>query len=152
MSTKKHIEDLLSSNPRWVKLSDFEALCFDLARELLSFEQPIPDFSTRNPGILESSLETPLQEFGGKKLYPTFERKLAALFYFLTKNHPFQNGNKRIAVTTLFTVLYFNGKWIRVNPLGLYRLAKAVSASHRGEKDKMMGKIERFVKKNIVNF
>jgi len=36
-------------------------------------------------------------------LYPTLVSKASFLFYLMIKNHPFQNGNKRIAITTLFT-------------------------------------------------
>lgn len=36
-----------------------------------------------------------LQSFGGKDLYPTIEEKAAHLLYFIIKNHPFVDGNKR---------------------------------------------------------
>ena len=55
---------------------------------------------------------TRFQSFSGKDLYPTLATKASILFYLMIKNHPFQNGNKRIAITTLLTFLYENGKWI----------------------------------------
>jgi prophage maintenance system killer protein len=36
-----------------------------------------------------------MQSFGGQALYPTIEEKAAHLFYFIIKNHPFADGNKR---------------------------------------------------------
>jgi len=81
-----------------VTVKDVEYIAFKLAREMLSFDEPIPDFSTRFPNVLESCLAVPFQSFSGKSLYPTLISKAAMLFYLLIKNHPFQNGNKRIAI------------------------------------------------------
>jgi len=36
-----------------------------------------------------------MQTFGGKSLYQTTEEKAAHLLYFMVKNHPFIDGNKR---------------------------------------------------------
>ncbi|MDE6687177.1 MAG: virulence RhuM family protein [Lachnospiraceae bacterium] len=47
------------------------------------------------------------QSFGGQEIYPTLEEKAAHLLYFVTKDHSFFDGNKRIAAT-LF--LYFLDK------------------------------------------
>lgn len=134
----------------WIRLSDFETICFKLAREHLSFDEPIPDFITRSPGILESCLKAPLQQFGGRDLYPDFKTKLAILFYLLIKNHPFQNGNKRIALTSLLTVLFLNHFWLRVSPNALYVLAKKVASSSSGDKDHVVVKINRFIRKYLI--
>src|SRR4030067_1579943 len=90
-----------------------EHIPFSMAQELLSFNEPIPDFSSRPPNILESCLATPFQTFGGKFLYPRFLTRASMLFYFLIKNHPFENGNKRISITALLTFLYANKKWLK---------------------------------------
>lgn len=47
------------------------------------------------------------QSFAGEDLYPTLEEKAANLLYFVTKNHSFFDGNKRIAATIF---LYFLDK------------------------------------------
>jgi len=44
-----------------------------------------------------SSINQIAQSFGGTELYPTIEEKGANLLYFITKNHSFVDGNKRIA-------------------------------------------------------
>jgi hypothetical protein len=72
MNTKLRLGDLPPGEIKWINLTDFEGLCFDLARAHLSFNQPIPGFVTRNPGTLESCLGAPLQSFGGEDPYPTF--------------------------------------------------------------------------------
>jgi death-on-curing protein len=51
----------------------------------------------RDKGLLESALLRPYQTFDGKELYPTPVDKAAALFESLVNNHPFLDGNKRIA-------------------------------------------------------
>lgn len=72
-------------------VKEVEYIAFRLARARLLFDEPIPDFSTRFPGILESCLATPFQTFSGKSLYPTVIGKASILFYLMIKNHPFQN-------------------------------------------------------------
>jgi len=47
----------------------------------------------------------------------------AILFYLLNKNHPFANGNKRIALTALLVFLFLNGKWVVAGQDELYRFA-----------------------------
>lgn len=152
MNTKLHLADLPPGKIKWINLSDFEDLCFNLARAHLSFDQPIPDFITRNPGVLESCINTPLQSFEGKEPYPTFIDKLAILFYLLIKNHPFQNGNKRIAVMTILTVLYLNGLWINAEKLKPYKLALYVAKSKRENKDIVIKVIKNFINDNIEKF
>lgn len=49
------------------------------------------------------------QSFGGQEMYPTLEEKAAHLLYFITKNHSFFDGNKRIAATIFLYFLDKNG-------------------------------------------
>ncbi|HUC87188.1 MAG TPA: type II toxin-antitoxin system death-on-curing family toxin [Candidatus Saccharimonadales bacterium] len=82
----------------------------------MTWDEPLPPFNTRYPDRLEGSLIAPFQEFEGHSPYPELEDKAAILFYLMIKDHPFKNGNKRIAVTTLLVFLAENGKWIAVAP------------------------------------
>lgn len=65
---------------KWLEPEDFEYLCFDLARELMTSKEPIPDYSTRDNNLLESSLGAPKQTFEEKFLYPTLEKQTSILF------------------------------------------------------------------------
>jgi len=56
----------------------------------------------------KSSLGAIYQTFGGNDLYPTVEEKAAHLLYFVTKNHSFVDGNKRIAATLFICFLQKN--------------------------------------------
>ena len=49
------------------------------------------------------------QSFGGEDVYPSLEEKAANLLYFVTKNHSFSDGNKRIAATVFLYFLDKNG-------------------------------------------
>ncbi len=64
-------------------------------------------FGNEKDDSFRGSLGAIYQSFGGKDLYPSLEEKAANLLYFVTKNHSFSDGNKRIAATMF---LYFLDK------------------------------------------
>jgi len=134
-----------------INVLEVEYIAHRLAREMLAFDEPIPDFSSRFPNILESCLAVPFQSFSRKPLYPGLISKASILFYLLIKNHPFQNGNKRIAITTLFVFLYKNKKWIRVDTQELYNFAVWVAQSPSKVKDETVMAIEKFLKTYLVS-
>jgi death-on-curing family protein len=133
-----------------ITLQEVEYIAFKLARKKFSFDEPIPDFSTRFPNALESCLAVPFQRFSGKSLYPTLVSKAAMLFYLLIKNHPFLNGNKRIAMTTLFVFLYRNGKWLKVDTQELYNFTVWVAQSPRTVKEETVKATEKFLKTHLI--
>ena len=132
-----------------ITVKEVEHITFRMAQELLAFNEPIPDFSTRPPNILESCLATPFQTFGGKFLYPRFLTRASMLFYFLIKNHPFENGNKRIAITTLLTFLYANKKWLKADIQELYNFTVWIAQSPPQFKDEVVKAIEKFLRTHI---
>lgn len=136
---------------KMISVREVEYTAFRLAQEWLTFNEPIPDFSTRFPNILESCLATPFQSFVKKSLYPTLISKAAMLFYLLIKNHPFQNGNKRIAMTTLLVFLYKNKKWIEADTQELFNFTVWIAQSPARYKEEAVRAIEKFLKDHIVN-
>ncbi|GAB6088502.1 RhuM family protein [Spirochaeta dissipatitropha] len=60
-----------------------------------------------------SSIGQIQQRFGGTELYPTIEEKAANLLYFITKNHSFVDGNKRIAAACFLLFLEQNNILIK---------------------------------------
>lgn len=126
-------------------ISEVEYIAFRLAQELLEYGEPIPPFDTRYPDKLESCLETPFQTYERKSLYQTFETKAAMLFYLMIKNHPFQNGNKRVAVITLYYFLNLNGLKLKVGNRKLYEFAREVAASEATDREKVVRKIRAFI-------
>jgi death-on-curing family protein len=136
---------------RIITVADVEYLAFRLAKEHLSFNEPIPDFSTRFPNILESCVVTPFQRFSGKSLYPSLVAKASILFYLMIKNHPFQNGNKRIAITTLLTFLLGNGKWLKADNQELYNFTVWVAQSPAEFKDQVVSAIQKFIRGRLTD-
>jgi death-on-curing protein len=136
---------------RLITVADVEYLAFRLAKEHLSFDEPIPDFSTRFPNILESCILTPFQSFSDKPLYPTLVGKASILFYLMIKNHPFQNGNKRIAITTLLTFLVGNGKWLKADTQELYNFTVWLAQSPSRVKDQVVAATEKFIGDHLVD-
>jgi death-on-curing protein len=134
-----------------ITIADVEYLAFQLAKEHLSFDEPIPDFSTRFPNILESCVVTPFQSFSGKALYPTLVRKASILFYLMIKNHPFQNGNKRIAITTVLTFLFSNGKWLRADTQEFYNFTVWVAQSPPEFKEQVVAAIQQFIRDHLAD-
>ena len=101
-----------------------------------------------------SSVSTIYQTFDGVDLYPSIEEKAANLLYFITKNHSFSDGNKRIAA---FLFLYFmerngilfddNGNK-RIADNTLVALTLMIAVSKPEEKDTMTKVIVNLINKN----
>lgn len=121
-----------------------------LASDTMSWNEPIPEFDTRFPNVLESCIAAPFQRFEKKFLYQGLIGKASFLFYLLIKNHPFQNGNKRIAVTALLVFLFINGYWLEVDTKTLYNTALWVARSPADGKEEVINYIQRFIKKYKV--
>jgi len=130
---------------------EIEQVAFRLAREKLAFKEPIPNFGTRFPNILESCLIVPFQQFDNKHLYHGLAGKGAILLYLMIKNHPFQNGNKRVAMTTLMYWLHKNKKWLKVDQKKLYNFTVWVAESQPEFKEEVVKSIEKFIKTYLVS-
>jgi death on curing protein len=63
----------------------------------------------RDLGSLESTLAQPRASFEGVDLHVTLAAKAAALGFSLALNHPFLDGNKRVAHAAMETFLMLNG-------------------------------------------
>jgi len=98
-------------------------------------------FGRERDGSLSGALHAVFQTFGGKDLYPTLEEKAAHLLYFLVKNHPFVDGNKRIAATLFLwflqknAVLYLSDGTKRIADNALVAMTLLIAESPPQEKD-----------------
>lgn len=133
-----------------ITIREIEYIAFKIAKKTMEWNEPIPDFISRYPNILESCLAVPFQVFGGKKAYKGLIGKASILFYLMVKNHPFQNGNKRIAMSTLLMFLLFNKKWLKIDNQSLYNFAVWVAQSPSKLKKETVLGIERFIKEYLV--
>lgn len=146
---KKPSEDL--PQPNWIEIEDFEFICFNLAIELMSFNEPIPSYSTRDNSLLESSLASPKNVFHNTD-NPTLIDLTATLFYSLIKNHPFANGNKRIAVMTILIFLRLNNKWLDISPILLYQLAVIIAHSLPKEREEVLIDLKKMFDDYIIDY
>ena len=88
----------------------------ELASEMYpDYPDPTPEFhflgGDVGRGLLASALAQPAQTFSGTYLNRTIPDKAAVLLISMIKNHPFVDGNKRIALTTTTVFLSLNG-WL----------------------------------------
>ncbi len=132
-------------------LKEVEFIAFTLAKKKLTFSVPILDFSTRLPNSLESCLAQPFLRCYGTSLYPTLISKVSILFYLMIKNHPFVNGNKRIAFTAMLLFLYGNRKWLKVDQKEIYNFTVWIASSPAKLKDHVVAGIEEFIRIALVD-
>lgn len=85
----------------------FYVLEYDECRKLIDemkFSSESELFGNEKDDSFKGSIANIYQEFGEVEIYPSLEEKAANLLYFITKNHSFSDGNKRIAAAMF---LYF---------------------------------------------
>ena len=79
-------------------------------------------------GLLESAVATPRQRLSGVDLHPGLAAKAAAYLYHIAKNHPFFDGNKRVAAMAALVFLYANGATRLPKPNDLEEATLGVAA------------------------
>jgi len=115
-----------------------------MRRELVVKKEASNLFGQESSQAFRGILSTIYQTFDGRELYLSLEEKAAHLLYFIIKDHPFIDGNKRIAS---FLFIYFlerndylyrdNGEK-KINDNALTALSLLVAISEPKEKDKLI--------------
>ena len=90
-----------------------------------------------------------MQSFGGEPVYPTLEEKAAHLLYFIIKNHPFIDGNKRSGA---FIFIWFLNKTSllkssKITPPALTALTLFIAESNPKNKTKIISLVLQLLKK-----
>jgi prophage maintenance system killer protein len=90
-----------------------------------------------------------MQSFGGVDVYPTIEEKAAHILYFMVKNHPFTDGNKRSGA---FAFVWFLKETKILNtqkltPQALTALTVLVAESDANDKEKIIKLILNLISK-----
>lgn len=99
----------------------------------------------RDPALLESALEQPRATFDKKLLHPTVTEQAAAYLFHLARNHPFVDGNKRVALAAMDVFLRINGHQLQLDDDELYDLVIRV-AEGTMEKSEVAGLITKNTK------
>lgn len=102
----------------------------------------------RKRGSVEGIVGNVMQSFGGKPLYPSIEEKAAHLLYFMVKNHPFTDGNKRSgAFAFVWFLRKFRAKGSRnINSTTLTALTLLIAESDPKKKEQMVALVTQLLK------
>lgn len=118
--------------------------------EAMRFASESDMFGNEKDNSFKGSIGAIYQTFGGQDVYPSLQEKAANLLYFVTKNHSFSDGNKRIAATMF---LYFLDKndWLfvdgqkRIGDHTLVALTIMIAESKPEEKELMINLVMNFL-------
>lgn len=122
----------------------------ELKNSLIERKEATSLFGTeRSKGSIEGIVGNVMQSFGGQKLYSTIEEKAAHLLYFIIKNHPFADGNKRSGAYAF--IWFLNEAKILnthlISPPALTAITLLIAESNPKDKEKMIGLVCNFLSK-----
>lgn len=118
-----------------------------LKKQLIKKKEATGLFGNQKDDSFQGILGNIVQTFGGEYLYKSIEEQAAHLLYFVIKNHPFSDGNKRIGA---FLFVWFLEKnkhrvkkdgEVKINDNGLVALALLVAQSNPDDKELMISLI-----------
>jgi death-on-curing family protein len=115
-----------------------------MKEELIVKKEATELFGLENGEKFKAIIGNIYQTFGGADLYPSLEEKAAHLLYFIIKDHPFIDGNKRVGSIMFIyylnrnNYLYKNSGEKKINDNALTTLALLIAISDPKEKDKMI--------------
>ena len=126
-------------------------LTYEECRQIIDsmrFESDV--FGVEKDGSFNSSINVIYQTAFNEEIYPTIEEKAANLLYFITKNHSFVDGNKRIAASIFVYFLYMNDLLYvdgnkRISDSTLASITILIAKSVPEEKEKIINLILNFL-------
>ena len=141
-TTKKKIK--LAGNELTQAISQFK-------NELIKKSEATDIFAVeREVRSIEGVVGNVMQSFGGNDVYATLEEKAGHLLYFMVKNHPFIDGNKRSGAFAFIWFLRKSG--VRgvhnINPAGLTAITLLIAESDPKHKDKMVALVVELLRVN----
>jgi len=127
-----------------LKYEDAINIISKVKKELIAKKEASDLFGQENSNRFKAILGSIYQTFDKKELYPSLEEKAAHLLYFIIKDHPFVDGNKRIA-SFLFVYfldknnfLYRKSGEKKINDNALTTLALLIAISDPKDKDRII--------------
>jgi prophage maintenance system killer protein len=144
-------EDRLATGPQRPRVPVGELTLVEARNAVVRLRQALADrgevtglFGQERGDQLDAVLAAIDQTFDGEPLYPTAQARAAHLLYFLIKDHPFSDGNKRIGTLLFLEYLHRNGLLDlddglpRVADTTMVALALLVAESDPRQKDLMI--------------
>jgi death-on-curing family protein len=132
-------------------LNDTYLAISELKSQLIARGEATSLFANDRANGLSSIWGNLEQSVFGEPAYPTIESKAAHLLYFVVKNHPFSDGNKRTAAFLFVDFLNRNGRLFNssyepiINDTGLAALTLLVAESDPKEKDTLVRLVENLI-------
>jgi prophage maintenance system killer protein len=124
----------------------------DMLKEVLVDKKEATDiFGSERDGSFQGILKTIYQTFDGKELYSSLNEKASHLLYFIIKDHPFSDGNKRIGSFVFIYFLRLNRMDIRdngekkINDNTLVALALLIAESNPRDKELMVALVSNLL-------
>lgn len=143
-SHKLEAEKLNENITYEIKYEEAAMAIAELKKQLISKKDATELFGNQKDSSFKGILGNIVQSFGGEYVYKSIEEQAAHLMYFVIKNHPFSDGNKRIGA---FMFVWFleknkhrfkkNGE-VKINDNGLVALALLVAQSNPDDKELMV--------------
>ena len=103
------------------------------------------DSGLRDRGLLESAVAMPQSTFGGEFLHVALAGKAAAYHFHLCSNHPFVDGNKRVAVAVAEVFILANGCELGASDDELEEITLGVARGQASKDD-----VISFYKKHVI--
>ena len=128
----------------------------ELKQSLIARGEATELFAQLREDGLASILGNLDQSVFGEPAYPTIESKAAHLLYFMVKNHPFSDGNKRSGAFLFVDFLHRNGRLLNtqgepvINDTGLAALTLLVAESDPKQKETLIRLIMNMLAKDIT--
>jgi len=149
---KSSIEDFQGRTSEYkLTYNEVKNVLAELKKTLIKRGEATQLFANEKDNELSGIIGNLYQTFGGEELYPSIEDKATHLLYFIIKDHPFNDGNKRSAS---FLFIYFldkcdylykkNGEK-KINENALTTLTLLVASSDPKEKDLLIKLIKHLL-------
>jgi death-on-curing family protein len=135
-----------------IKYEEADSAILRLKEELIIKKEATNLFGNQKDESFKGILGNIIQSFDGYYLYQSIEEQAAHLLYFIIKNHPFSDGNKRIGAFMFVWFLeknkhqFKNNGEVKINDNALVVLALLVAQSDPNDKDLMIKLILNLIK------
>ncbi|HRH40817.1 MAG TPA: RhuM family protein [Pyrinomonadaceae bacterium] len=156
---KQELEsDSLNTNITYeIKHDEAVSAVEELKRLLIEKNEASELFGNQKDHSFAGTLGSIVQTFGGEYLYPSIEEQAAHLLYFIIKNHPFSDGNKRIGSFLFVWFLEknkhrFNQKGeLKISENALTALALLIAQSNPNDKELMIKLVINLISDELKN-
>ena len=129
-----------------ISISSYLALYENAVFLYKDIDEPIPEINDKSIDKISYILEVPFQNVFGKVAYWGFYKKASVLFYLMIKNHPLENGNKRLACMSLALFYTLNKRELKISDIQMYELSIKVAESEASNSDKMIDYVKSYLK------